>query len=82
MYALLERVAPADLHALGFPWKAAWTPVETALGASIPPRPVRVKWHAATRTLAERSKRIVHARPALEARVRKLKLACDVLLRE
>jgi len=80
--ALLERVSKADLDTLGYPWDAAWAPVAKALGREIAPRPIRCQWHAAKRMLTGRVAAFVAVRPAVASKVRRLKLACDVLLRE
>jgi len=80
--ALMEKIPPDDLDSLGYPWQTAWEPVEQVLGRPIPARQTRVRWHAAVRAVAGRAAAFVAARPGAAANVRRLKLACDVLLRE
>ena len=79
---VLERVPVRDLETLGYPWASAWETVEALLGYPVSYSPVRVRWYQLLSSLQATAARIVGARPGLAAKVRKLKLTTDVLLRD
>lgn len=80
---LVARLDPEDLKTIGYPIEHFWDPVEERLGRAAP----SVKKQRLNRYLIQR-KVIVHGRavvqksPLLQKWLRKVRLACDVFLRE
>lgn len=78
---LYRRVAPEDFAAFGYPAEELWLPVESVLGRPVE-RPSLTGPHALRHRALAKSREIARRPGAVNRLVRKVRLACDVLLRE
>src|SRR5690606_38495861 len=78
---LYRRVAPEDFAAFGYPAEELWLPVEAVLGRPVE-RPSLTGPHALRHRALAKSREIARRPGAVNRLVRKVRLACDVLLRE
>jgi len=83
--ALMEKVIgkldPEDLRTWGYPPEELWKPLHDADSAGIGPKKVKMNKYRLQRKLIVRS-RVAIKGSFLEGLLRKVRLACDVLLRE
>lgn len=79
---MIEAVAPEDLATFGYPIDALWKPLEEA-GPDVPlPKPPRLNRYRIERRLILRLRARAQQGGALRRLLEKIRLACDVLLRE
>lgn len=80
MRSLIERLNPEDLTTLGYPPETLWAPLENA-GAA-PPKPPRLTRYRLQRKLIVGLRARARRWKAFRKLLEKLRLTCDVLLRE
>jgi hypothetical protein len=81
MEEIIGRLDPEDLKTWGYPVDELWKPLHDADFADIGPKKVKMNKYRFQRKLIVRS-RVAIKGSFLEGLLRKVKLACDVLLRE
>ena len=81
MLGILARLDPADMETVGYPADEIWKPLEDAGVRPVPKTPKLTRYRL-QRKLIVRLRALARRNAALRGWLKKMQLACDVLLRE
>jgi hypothetical protein len=81
MQGIVAKLDPADLATLGYPVEEIWRPLEDAGVRPVPKTPKLTRYRL-QRKLIVRLRAIARGNAAVRSLLERLRLACDVLLRE
>ena len=82
MQTVVRPLDPDDLQTIGYPADTLWAPLESARGEALSPHKTPVTGYRFQRKLIVGLRRRAQRKGILWRILRKLRLACDVLLRE
>jgi hypothetical protein len=82
LQSVVNRLDPADLATIGFPLDSFWFPLEKSGDAREPARRAKLNFYRLQRKLIISGRRMAQRSPTLRSMLSRLKLACEVLLRE
>jgi LPS sulfotransferase NodH len=82
MRGVIAQLDPDDLNTIGYPLDTLWRPMESVAGHGAQPKPQKLSRYRLQRKLIVRLRAAAKKPGALRSVLRKLQLACDVLLRE
>jgi hypothetical protein len=82
MRDVIGQLDPDDLVTLGYPLETLWQPLEQATGQAVQPKKSRLTRYRLQRKIIVRTRARVQKGGLLRNLLKKVQLACDVLLRE